>query len=77
MANITPKKNKQGEIISYQIRVYKGRDGNGKILKPYLTTWKVPKGKTQRQINKELQLFANNFEKQCKDGLISENPKLT
>lgn len=77
MANITPKKNKQGEIISYQIRVYKGRDKDGNQLKPYLTTWKVPKGKTERQIQKELRIFADDFEKKCKEGVISSNPKLT
>ena len=77
MANITPKKNKQGEIISYQIRVFKGRDKNGKQLKPYLETWKVPKGKTEKQIQKELRIFADNFERKCKEGISSCNPKLT
>ena len=35
MANIQPRKNKEGKIISYSIRVHKGRDANGKQLKPY------------------------------------------
>ena len=34
MATIIPHKNKVGEIISYQIQVYKGRDINGIKLKP-------------------------------------------
>ena len=33
MANITPRKNKNGEITSYTIRVYHGYDGEGKRLK--------------------------------------------
>ena len=77
MANIIPKKNKDGEIISYQIRVYKGRDKDGKQLKPYLVTWKVPKGKTERQIQKELRIFTDDFERKCKEGIVSANTKLT
>lgn len=77
MANIIPKKNKQGEIISYQIRVYKGRDKDGKQLKPYLVTWKVPKGKTEKQIQKELRIFTDDFERKCKEGIVSSNTKLT
>ena len=30
MASITAKRNKKGEIISYQIQVYRGRDISGK-----------------------------------------------
>ena len=77
MANIIPKKNKQGDIISYQIRVFKGRDKDGKQLKPYLVTWKVPKGKTEKQIQKELRIFADDFERKCKEGIGSCDPKLT
>lgn len=40
MANITPRKDKDGNIISYQIRVYRGRDASGKQLKDYLMTWR-------------------------------------
>lgn len=39
MANITPRKNKQGEIISYRIRVARGYDSNGKKIKPFEMTW--------------------------------------
>lgn len=35
MANIDARYNKQGEILSYRIRVHRGRDENGKQLKPY------------------------------------------
>ncbi len=34
MANIRPRKNKSGEVISYEIRVHKGYDTNGKQLQP-------------------------------------------
>lgn len=42
--------NKNGEVVSIQIRVFKGVDENGKQLKPYQKSVKVPKGATERQI---------------------------
>ena len=77
MASYYPRKNKDGEITSYLIRVYKGRDKDGNQLKPYTMTWKVPPNKTQRQIQKELYAVVYEFEKKCKEGLVSENPSLT
>lgn len=71
MANIRERKNKKGEIISYQIRVHKGRDMNGKQLKPYICNWKIPEGMTQAKALKEVKKYATIFEKQCKDGVIS------
>lgn len=71
MASITPRKNKAGEIISYTIRVYRGYDINGNRLKPYLMTWKPDSGMTDRQIQKELQRQALQFEKQCENGEAS------
>ncbi len=38
MANISERKNKKGEIISYRIRVSKGYDAQGKKLKPFEMT---------------------------------------
>ncbi len=40
MVNITPRKNKNGEITSYTIRVYHGYDSKGKRLKPYTMSYK-------------------------------------
>ena len=72
MPNITPRKNKNGEIISYRIRVFKGYDGAGKQLKPYEMTWKPEPGMTEKRIEKEVQRIATLFEEQCKQGLSSE-----
>ncbi len=45
MANIQERKNKEGKLISYSIRVYRGRDPEtGKQLTPYSCTWRVPEG---------------------------------
>lgn len=71
MANITPRKDKDGKIISYQIRVFRGRDASGKRLKDYMLTWKPGPGMTKRQIEKELTRQATLFEENCKLGNIS------
>ncbi|GHU56425.1 hypothetical protein AGMMS49975_19720 [Clostridia bacterium] len=70
MANIQPRKNKDGKVISYSIRVYKGRDSKtGKQLKPYTTTWEVPPNWSDKRAEKEAQKQAAIFEKNCKDGV--------
>lgn len=71
MANITPRRNKAGEIISYQIRVFRGRSTDGTRLKDYLMTWKPTPGMTKRQIGKELDRQATLFEEACKQGRVS------
>lgn len=72
MPNITPRKNKNGEITSYTIRVYHGYDSNGKRLKPYTMSYKPAQGMTSKQIEKEVQRIATLFEEQCKQGLSNE-----
>lgn len=52
MPNITPRKNKVDEIISYRIRVARGYDSEGNKLKPYEMTWKPAQNMTQKQIEK-------------------------
>lgn len=76
MANITPRKNKDGVITSYTIRVYHGYDRSGKRLKPYTMSYKPAPGMTQKQIEKELNRQAVQFEEQCKQG-YSLNHKQT
>lgn len=72
MANITPIKNKDGLITSYRIKVYSGRDANGKALKPYSMNWKVPKTyRKQSAIDKAVQKVAAEFEAECRRGEVS------
>lgn len=71
MATSSPRKNKAGVIISYQIRVFRGRDSKGKRLKDYIMTWRVPPGMTERQIKKELKRQETLFEENCKLGNVS------
>ena len=72
MANITPRKNKKGEITSYTIRVYHGYDSEGNRLKPYTMSYKPAPGMTAKRIEKEVQRQATLFEEQCKQGIPSE-----
>ena len=69
--NITPRRNKDGEIISYQIRVFRGRNADGTRLKDYMMTWRPTQGMTKRQITKELERQATLFEEACKQGQVS------
>lgn len=71
MASITKKYNKNGEIISYQIRVYRGKDIEGNTLKPYSMTWKPPKDLPEKRIQKELTKAAWEFEERCLRGKVT------
>jgi len=74
MANIQPRKNKDGKTISYSIRVHKGRDPiTGKQLKPYTMTWEVPNGWSDKTAEKEAAKQAAIFEKQCRDGVAMDS----
>ena len=42
MANIQERRNKDGKLISFSIRVFRGRGADGKQLKPYTETFDVP-----------------------------------
>lgn len=72
MARIQPIKNKDGKIISYQIRVFRGKDASGKELKPYSTTWKIPSTyKTESAIQRGLQKAISEFEAECRQGNVT------
>lgn len=72
MASVTAIKNKDGEIVSYRIKVYRGKDASGKQLKPYSMNWKVPPTyKKQNAIDRALQRVVSEFEAKCREGKIS------
>lgn len=73
MASIRPRKNKNGEITSYQIRVFKGTAPDGTELKPYTTSFKLDPNKTDRQNEKALNKFVVEFEEKCKSGFAADN----
>lgn len=74
MANIQARRNSDGKLVSYSIRVHKGRDpATGKQLKPYTMTWKVPSNWGEKTAEKEAYKQAAIFEKQCREGLALDN----
>lgn len=78
MATTIPYKDKDGNIISYQIQVFRGRDSTGKKLKPYTTSWKIPDTfKSEKAIKKALEKAVGEFEAECKKGNISAEKGIT
>lgn len=72
MANIQPRYDKSGKLISYSIRVHRGRGADGKQLKPWTTTFEVAPSWTEKSARKKAEAFAATFEKECKKGLASD-----
>ena len=73
MANIQPRYNKSGKLISYSIRVFRGRGADGKQLKPYTATFEVQPTWTEKSARKKAEAFAATFERDCKDGVKSDS----
>ena len=72
MANLQARKDRTGKIISYSIRVYRGREPGGKQLTPYTMTWRVPEGWGERRARKEAEKQAVLFERQCREGQAAD-----
>lgn len=70
MATITQRTNKDGTTV-YRIRVYGGRDSQGK-QRIFQTTWKSDNKKTARSNEKALSKFAAEYEAKCLSGAIAE-----
>lgn len=66
MASITARKNKDGKITSYKIRVSLGYDDDG--VKIFEDTKFVPSATTPAKARKEVEQFAVEFEKAVKEG---------
>ena len=63
MASVRKKGNK------YQIRVFKGTGQNGKPIMAY-KTWEPEPGWSEAKIQKELNKFVVEYEKQVRQGLV-------
>ncbi len=71
MASCTARKNKAGKVVSYQIKVSRGRDKlTGKQLTPFTTTYTPPEGWSKRAIERDLIRFMGEFEAACKRGEV-------
>lgn len=73
MANIQERRNKDGKLISYSVRVHRGRGPDGKQLKPYTATFEVSPTWTEKSARKKAEAFAATFEKECREGTVSDS----
>ena len=73
MANIQERRNKDGTLISYSIRVHRGRGADGKQLKPWTATFEVSPTWTEKSARKKAEAFAATFEKECREGVTSDS----
>jgi len=72
MANIQERRDKSGKLISYSIRVHRGRGADGKQLKPATMTFKVEPTWTEKSAKKKAEAAASVFEKQIKEGTATD-----
>lgn len=72
MANLQERRNKRGILISYSIRVYRGRSLDGKQLKPWTATFSVDPSWDEKTARKKASAFAAVFEKECREGIVSD-----
>lgn len=73
MANIQERRDKSGKLISYSIRVHRGRGADGKQLKPWTATFEVSPTWTEKSARKKAEAFAATFEKECREGVTSDS----
>lgn len=73
MAHIREKRDKDGNLTALYVRVYRGRDSDGRQLAPLNHIVKVEKGWSEARAHKEAEKQAVIKEKEYRDGLISDN----
>ena len=73
MANLQERRDKSGKLISFGIRVFRGRGPDGKQLKPWTATFEVSPTWTEKSARKKAEAFAATFEADCKKGIVSDN----
>lgn len=73
MANIQERRDKSGKLISYSIRVHRGRGPDGKQLKPWTATFDVTPTWTEKSARKKAEAFAATFEKECREGTTTDS----
>lgn len=73
MANIQERRDKSGKLISFSIRVHRGRGADGKQLKPWTATFDVQPTWTESSARKKAAAYAATFEKECREGLMSDS----
>lgn len=72
MAYIQERRDKDGKLISYSIRVHRGRGADGKQLKPFTATFDVKPTWKEENARKKAEAFAAQFERDCKKGTATD-----
>lgn len=72
MANLQERRDKTGKLISFSIRVHRGRGADGKQLKPWTATFEVSPTWTEKSARKKAEAFAATFEKECREGTTTD-----
>lgn len=73
MTSLQERRDKSGKLISYSIRVHRGRGADGKQLKPWTATFEVSPTWTEKSARKKAEAFAATFEKECREGVTSDS----
>lgn len=73
VANLQERRDKTGKLISYSIRVHRGRGPDGRQLKPWTATFDVSPTWTEKSARKKAADFAATFEKECRAGITSDS----
>ena len=73
MANLQERRDKSGKLISYFVRVHRGRGPDGRQLKPWTATFDVSPTWTEKSARKKAEAFAATFEKECREGTTSDS----
>ncbi len=68
MANIQERRDKNGKLISFSIRVHRGRDDTGKQLTPFTKTFRVDPSWKESTARKKAEAAAVIFEQEIKSG---------
>lgn len=69
MANVRRRISKDG-MVSFQIRVFRGKDASGREVAPFSMTWAPDPTWKQSTVNKELARVTALFEEKCRTGKI-------
>lgn len=73
IANLQGRRDKTGKLISYSIRVHRGRGADGRQLKPWTATFEVSPTWTEKSARKKAEAFAATFEKECREGTTTDS----
>lgn len=73
MASLTERRDKSGKLISFGIRVHRGRGADGKQLAPATATFKVSPTWTEKSARKKAEAFAATFEKEIREGVRTDS----